>query len=121
MSHGRTGALLREQEGSSLPEAEDREGQGRAGQSQEGLGRAGLDQAQGSGTALLLDGVLGTRPISVAKSHQAAHNMCTFPCVRYTSVFKGVRARWEASIGLNSKALVAVPALHYGLPGAHPV
>lgn len=89
-------------------------GQGRAG-------RAGQDQAQGSGTAPLLDGVLGTRPISVAKSHQAAHNMCTFPYVCYTSVFKGARATWEASIGLNSKALVAVPALHYGLPGAHPV
>ena len=71
-----------------------RAGQGRAGQSRAGLGRAGLDQAQGSGTALLLDGVLGTRPISVAKSHQAAHNICTFPCVCYTSVFKGAWARW---------------------------
>ena len=38
MSHGRTGALLREQEGSSLPEAEDREGQGRARQGWVGLG-----------------------------------------------------------------------------------
>lgn len=41
-------------------------------------GRARLDQAQGSGTALLLDGVLGTRPISGAKSHQSAHNIYTF-------------------------------------------
>lgn len=60
----------RGRKGARLPKAEDREGRG--------LGRARLDQAQGSGTALLLDGVLGTQPISGAKSHQSAHNIYTF-------------------------------------------
>ena len=53
MSHGRTGALLREQEGSSLPEAEDREGQGRAGQGRAGQGWAGLGWTRLRGVALL--------------------------------------------------------------------
>ena len=94
-------------------------GQGRAGQGRAGQGRATLDQAQGSGTALLLDGVLGTWPIFVAKSPQAAHHTYTLCC--YTSVPKGAWVSWEASIGLNSKALVIVPAMPCGLPGAHPV